>query len=113
MKNKFQNALLVFSTIILFGCGSTVETRSMKPVLRAATDAPENFEAPEEGATTGSNSCNNPLTDPRDGTKIIMQSAFSGGVGDYKVPEGKYGVQKGEFLRIKCATGEVVGIVRR
>ena len=112
MKNKFQNALLVFSTIILFGCGSTVETRSMKPVLRAATDAPENFIAPE-GATTGNDSCNNPLTDPRDGTKIIMQSAFSGGVGDYEVPDGKYGVQKGEFLRIKCATGEVVGIVRR
>lgn len=34
-------------------------------------------------------------------------------LGDYEVPEGRYGVQQGELLRIECNTGEVVGIVRR
>ncbi len=41
-----------------------------------------------------------------------MERAFGTGRGDYSVPEGKYGVQKGELLRINCRTGEVLGIVK-
>jgi hypothetical protein len=51
------------------------------------------------------------LIDKRDGTEIVLVSSASG-MGNYRVPEGRYGVQKGELLRINCATGEVLGVVR-
>lgn len=112
MKNKILSALALMALTVLFACGSTSQTYSMKPVVRAAVDAPERFEAPE-GRTLGGNTCMSPLTDARDGTKILMQYSFTEGVADYQVPTGKYGVEKGELLRVNCATGEVVGIVRR
>ncbi len=96
MKNKFQNALLVFSTIILFGCGSTMETRSMKPVLRAATDAPENFVAPE-AATSGSNSCNNRLTDLGMARRLLCSLLFLEELGIIRYPKVSMGFKKGNF----------------
>lgn len=85
----------------------------MTSVVRAAVDVPDRFEAPAN-TKLGSNSCKSPLTDPEDGTKIILQTSFGEeGLGDYVVPQGKYGVKSGELLRINCATGEVVGIVKR
>ncbi|WP_029033237.1 hypothetical protein [Salinimicrobium terrae] len=98
--------------IITFGCGSTIETRTMKPVVRAAVDAPEKFEA-VAGTTLSDQACNSPLIDPRDDTEILIRSSFKQGVADYEVPNGKYGVEAGEFLRIDCATGEIRGIVRK
>jgi hypothetical protein len=81
--------------------------------VRMATDVPERFESPA-GTSMGNSACLSPLTDPRDGTTIIMQTSFGKeGVGDYVVPGGKYGVENGELLRINCATGEVVGIVKK
>jgi len=56
--------------------------------------------------------CRSPLTDGRDGTEIRMQRA-AGGVADYAVPAGRYGVNEGELLRVRCETGEPLGIVRR
>jgi hypothetical protein len=35
------------------------------------------------------------------------------GIGDYEVPEGRYGVGPGEVLRLDCSTGRVLGIVGR
>ena len=35
------------------------------------------------------------------------------GAGNYSVPEGKYGVGKGELLRLDCATGKVLGIIKK
>jgi hypothetical protein len=40
-----------------------------------------------------------------------MQRAY-GGRGDYSVPQGAYGVRTGELLRVDCADGAPLGIVR-
>lgn len=112
MKRKLTSAMGALMLLLFVGCGTTSGTRSMKPVERAAVDVPAMFEAPA-GMSMNDNSCLNPLTDPRDGTEIRMQYAFTEGVGDYEVPSGRYGVQEGELLRINCRTGEVLGIVRR
>jgi hypothetical protein len=51
------------------------------------------------------------MIDPRDHTRLtLIRSA--GGVGDYEAPPGRYGVQEGELLRLECATGRVIGIVK-
>lgn len=114
MKARFLKVMPYVGLLFLMGCGgSNVQSRSIKTVLRPATDVPAAFEAPE-GISLSADSCKNPLIDPRDGTRIIMQSSFAKeGVGNYEVPAGKYGVKHGELLRINCATGEVLGIVKR
>lgn len=98
--------------LLFLGCGVSWQQRSKGAVLRPATDVPLQFEAPA-GMTLGSNSCLNPLTDIRDGTKITMYIFYGEGIGDYEVHIGKYGVHTGELLRVNCATGEILGIVRR
>jgi hypothetical protein len=35
------------------------------------------------------------------------------GLADYETPPGRYGVRENELLRLRCNTGEVLGIVRR
>lgn len=97
---------------IAFGCGSLNDsTTSERAVLRPAEGITTAFNAPA-GATLGNSSCLSPMVDPSDGTEVKMERAFGTGRGDYSVPEGKYGVQKGELLRINCRTGEVLGIVK-
>ena len=98
--------LLSFSV----SCG-TVGNVSEKPILRPATGISVAFEAPP-GMSLGDGTCKSPMIDPVDGTEVRMQRSFSGGMGEYSVPEGRYGVGKGELLRINCNTGEVVGIVK-
>ena len=96
---------------IVLGCGSINSgTISERAILRPAEGITAAFTAP--AGTTLGNSCLSPMTDPVDGTQIRMERAFGTGRGDYSVPEGKYGVQKGELLRINCRTGEVLGIVK-
>ena len=112
MKSRIFTSFLLLGLIFLGGCGSTTGTRSMSPVLRAATDTPIAFEAPA-GTVFGDDTCLSPLTDPRDGTQIVMHTSFGAGIGDYVVPSGMYGVKDGELLRVNCNTGEVTGIVRR
>ena len=98
---------------MLLSCGSTSGMRTLGTLDREAIDVPLRFEFPK-GAVRVANTCNSPLTDPRDGTQLIMQASYGEeGVGDYVVPSGKYGVKSGELLRVNCATGEVVGIVKR
>jgi hypothetical protein len=75
-----------------------------------AANAPTSF-APAEGVTLDSDSCKSPMIDTTDGTQIYMVSA-SGGFGNYRAPEGKYGLEKGELLRLNCKSGEVLGIVK-
>ena len=78
---------------------------------RAASDAPSAF-SPEGGAPLpAGGACLSPLVDPRDETRITLARSVSS-LGDYRVPEGRYGVGARELLRIDCATGRVVGIVR-
>lgn len=113
MKDKILKFSSLLCLMIFLSCGSSDVQRSMTSVLRPATDVPDRFESPE-GVTRGENACLSPLTDPRDGTQIILRTAFAEeGVGDYVVPSGLYGVGSRELLRINCRTGEVLGIVRR
>lgn len=63
---------------------------------------------PAQGAVP----CLSPLEDPADGT-ILYLVRSAGGLGDYDVPTGRYGVGAHELLRIDCATGAAVGIVPR
>jgi hypothetical protein len=80
-------------------------------------DAPDHFivgaigsaDAREPRAGEG---CRNPMVDPRDGTALTLVRSDKG-MGDYEVPEGRYGVGAKQLLRLDCATGRVVGIVKR
>jgi len=84
--------------------------------IKPAIDAPTHFlvRAPDGKATepTPGEACRNPMIDPRDGAYLILIRSGHG-QGDYQVPVARYGVRKGELLRIACGTGLVVGIVRR
>lgn len=87
--------------------------------LRAAVDAPPRFEVIDAALrvppadTIVGQGCRSPLVDPRDQTVLRMVRSGSDGIGDYEVPEGRYGVGRGEVLRVNCNTGEVLGVARR
>lgn len=104
-KNIFLKAGIFF---LLLGCSGS---RTGDVMVRTAEDLPARFETPA-GTSWGGNSCKNPIVDPVDGTELILVQS-SAGLGDYSVENGKYGVGRGEFLRINCTTGEVIGIVKR
>jgi hypothetical protein len=58
--------------------------------------------------------CRNPLFDPTDNAPLALvgSGTIAGELeGDYAVPEGRYGLARGSRLRVRCRTGEVVGIV--
>ena len=84
--------------------------------IKPAMDAPTHFlvRAPDGKSVepTAGDACRNPMIDPRDGAYLILVRS-AGGHGDYQVPVARYGVRKGELLRIECGTGLVVGIVKR
>ncbi|GAB2769416.1 hypothetical protein [Salinimicrobium soli] len=97
--------------LLLLACGSSHTSFKESDVLRQAQDVPTQFEAPT-GMSFNDDSCLSPLMDPRTGNKIsIVRSTKS--LGDYEVPQGLYGVNRGELLRVNCSTGEVVGIVKK
>lgn len=106
--------LLVF-TALGFGCAGTTESWDAAAILRPAEQVPDHFNPPDTVTANpqpDAMSCLNPMIDPRDGTKIILvRSAV--GMGDYEVPTGRYGVSPSELLRLDCATGTVLGIVRK
>lgn len=85
-------------------------------LLRPATDLPETFSF-DAASLAGSNRparCSNPIIDPRDGTELRLVRERQYRHGDY-LPDraGRYGVGRGELLRLDCNTGEIVGIVPR
>jgi hypothetical protein len=83
-------------------------------VLRAAQDAPAQFVRADSSAisgTPGSAACTSPIVDPRNGARLTMMRAYQGN-GDYSVPAGSYGVGTGELLRVDCANGQPIGVVR-
>jgi hypothetical protein len=51
------------------------------------------------------------MVDPRTGLRLVLERSESGH-GDYAVPAGRYGVEPGHLLRLDCATGKTLGIVR-
>jgi hypothetical protein len=78
-----------------------------------AQDTPVRFVTEDEGAT--GQGCRVVMIDPRDQTQLRLARSTQVGLvhhGDYEVPAGRYGVQRNELLRLDCATGEVIGIVR-
>jgi len=103
-------------TLVLAGCASAQRSPG-DAVPRPAVDVPERFLVGEhDGAGTSEPgpgaTCRNPLVDPRTGAKLTLLRS-SDGRGDYEVPPERYGVREGEALRIECATGRAVGIVKR
>ena len=79
---------------------------------RLASDVPDRF-VPGAGAEEmPPGACRVTLVDARDGTRITLARSRSG-LGDYIVPEDRYGVRRGELLRIECDTGRALGIVRQ
>ena len=108
---------IVAALILVSGCGMN-NTPGIGYRGRTAENTPSRFDADSNFAriapedTLPGSGCLSPMHDPRDNTKLIMRRAEKG-VGDYEVPDGKYGVRNGELLRIDCNTGETLGIVRR
>ncbi|HEY3155343.1 MAG TPA: hypothetical protein VGK76_01785 [Candidatus Eisenbacteria bacterium] len=102
------SALLVTACVVA-GCAAGTG-------LHPAIDAPTHFlvRGPDGRAVepTPGAGCHTPMIDPRDGAPLILIRS-AGGQGDYQVPVARYGVRKGELLRLDCATGNVIGIIRR
>ena len=85
------------------GCG-IFNNSSTSTVIRPAENTPEFF-SPSTGVMLDNTSCKSPLIDNRDDTKIILISSTNG-IGNYQVITGKYGIRKGELLRVDCRTGK-------
>ena len=109
MKNRVRISISVIILFVLMGCGPGKATGD-GDVVRTAIDAPDLFETPP-GMAWGDNTCKNPIIDPLDGSELILVQSRDG-LGDYRVSGFKYGVSKGELLRINCNTGAVIGIVK-
>ncbi|WP_372920228.1 hypothetical protein [Salegentibacter sp.] len=102
--------LMAGLAFVMLSCGTGVSA-VMGDIIRQAENTPNAF-IPEEGVVLETNSCKSPMVDPRDGTEIRFVRS-EGGVGDYEVPGGKYGVGSKELLRLYCETGKVAGVVRK
>ena len=109
MKCRVRISLSAIFIFLVMSWGPGKETNDGK-MVRTAIDVPDLFEAPA-GMAWGDNSCKNPIIDPLDGSELILVQSRDG-LGDYRVTGFKYGVGKGELLRINCNTGAVIGIVK-
>lgn len=108
---KTKNLCSFILVVVLMSCGTSQSSFRDSDILREATGTPEVFE-PAPGAEYEGTSCISPLIDPGDGSRITFIRSTSGKA-DYEVPRGKYGVEKGELLRVDCRTGKSLGIVKR
>ena len=107
--------LFVTLIAILSGCSSTYHPRGEAAAIQPAMDVPTHFLVEGKGGKTVEPSpgqCRNPMIDPRDGTKIVLERSAEGR-GYYRVPNGRYGVRPGELLLVECGTGRVMGVVKR
>lgn len=100
----------VFVCVVSASCATTTWQTSAD--ASAMTGTPAEFRPTETvaQAARGSAPCLNPLVDPRDGTRITLVRS-SGGLGDYAVASGKYGVGAGQLLRVDCSDGRPMGVV--
>jgi len=103
-------------TLLLAAC-ATGGTPFDAPVLRPATDTPVRFRldpavGEQVGDTIPGTGCRSPLVDPRSGVRLTMvRSAVE--LADYAVEGDFYEVGPDELLRVRCRTGEPVGVVKR
>jgi hypothetical protein len=98
--------------LALAACNTTLNYPTA--VLRPAHDAPERFVRADSSAisgTPGAAACTSPIVDPRTGARLTMVRSNQGN-GDYAVTGASYGVGNGELLRVDCANGQPLGIVR-
>lgn len=108
MKTK---VLIVILACQLISCGSMMEPDS-DDIIRQPDDAPAKFTL-AKGMDFEENTCKSPMLDPEDGTELIMIRSWGNGVGDYRVPKDKYGLNTGEYLRLNCETGQLIGVVKK
>lgn len=117
MRMRWWLSALVTAVVMgnLTGCAVRQMSSPAGPPLRAAADLPDHFltstpigavePRPDEG-------CRNPLIDPRDETRLTLIRSAEGR-GDYEPGPLRYGLHEGELLRVDCASGRAVGIVKR
>jgi hypothetical protein len=82
-------------------------------MFRPLVDPPARFVTSD--GVPGEDGCRTTMVDPRDQTQLRLARSWLEGStfrGDYEVPLGRYGVREGELLRMDCASGEPIGIVR-
>ena len=114
VRNELLAALGVLVMVSLAGCAA--KQASTHPGSQgSAADLPDHFMTstaagpvePQPGGT-----CRNPLVDPRDETRLtLIRSAH--GRGDYEPEPLRYGLKEDQLLRVDCATGRAVGVVKR
>jgi hypothetical protein len=119
MPNSFlqpaRGLALALLITAMAACSQTSSTMYPDETARPALDVPERFEKVEETADPAFEAehgplCYSPMIDPRDGRRLrLVRSASDRG--DYEVPTGSYGVEQGQYLRLECSTGRVIGIV--
>jgi hypothetical protein len=108
-----------FPCLTLVLAAAACAGRLPPPLPRPLQDGPDHFLEivyDAKGVETtaeprGDGTCRSPLVDPRNGLHLTLERS-SAGQGDYSVEAGRYGVRAGERVRIECATGRAVGIVR-
>lgn len=108
-------ACLLVCFVSLSGCQSTQFATDR--AARAAIDTPQRFmvglpASSQTSAPKAGDGCRNPMVDPRDETRITLVRSKNDR-GDYEVTDARYGVRRGELLRLECSTGRVIGIVAR
>lgn len=96
--------------ILTTGCSVFKNSSDNNRIIRQAENTPEKFIS-ANGLSLNGNSCISPMIDPRDETQLIMVSS-NNGMANYRVSPNKYGLKKGELLRVDCKTGVAVGIVK-
>jgi hypothetical protein len=116
--HRFVSAALTVALLLLVtGCATTTGSASTA-ADRSADDTPRQFVMASASSVSGmtddlpADACANPLLDPRDRTELRLVRSIMG-KGDYAVPNGKYGVGPDELLRVDCASGQPMKIVRR
>jgi len=112
--NPRRIAGMLLTAAIVSSCSST-HRGGVNAMISPAIDTPTHFLVAGSGGKTeepAPGPCRNPMIDPRDGTRIVLERS-SEGRGYYRVPAGRYGVRRGELLLIECGTGRVIGIVKR
>lgn len=110
--------LLGMATGLVGACGASSTFGPMAPAPMGGTDLPDRFEPLTEaqriqpGDTLAGGGCLSPMVDPRtDDRYLLVRSDM--GQGDYRVPDGRYGADADQLLRLDCNTGEPLGLVPR
>lgn len=117
IRRSFRGLVAVVLIVGLTGCAGKRMNADVDSPMRAAVDVPDHFMT---STTTGAveprpdEGCRSPIIDPRNGVRLTLIRSADGR-GDYEPQSGasSYGLKAGELLRVECASGRPVGIVKR